>query len=546
MPLIDPTQAFIKETLASHIAANYKYTDQSKKLCAKGTRSKLLEYIGQWLLPQPSNAERIFWVTGIPGSGKSTLSATIVENLCETDKSVSAQYFISRNIPETIDLNNMIPTIAQQLAISSPTAARVLEKALKNGYFANPDKQITSLLLDPIRELSKLRDVVVILIDALDELNDAANRVRHLLSHIAPIDCDLPNNVRFIITSRPEHWTDISKSKKLKRAVFKQYSLATESSVTEVHNFVVARMREIVTERMELTPHEPDWHGWPDPDQLQRLSDKANGLFHYAATALQWIELRIGEDGTACRESAFKRFSEDGLDELDGLYKLILTSWEDVSKPTKDNDRRATRLNGFQHVMGTILVIEEPLLIHEIVALLSDIPKDKFDVTHFLQQMRSVLIPGTTMSFNYATPQTHKSFRDYITSERAPPEFRILTRDAHFMIARSCLDIIVKAGSQGCNGNEYAAIYWHRHLDKAGARCDEEGMWTLLGEMLNEGVVGVWTKNREWLDMFACVASTGWKLLKVRQGQGERPLTDDLYGSKRHMSESWCQSARCW
>ena len=95
MPLNHPTQAFIKEMLASHIAANYKYTDWSKKLCAKGACSKLLEDIEQWLLPQSSNAGHILWVTGIPGSGKSMFSATIVENLCETDTPVSAQYFMS-------------------------------------------------------------------------------------------------------------------------------------------------------------------------------------------------------------------------------------------------------------------------------------------------------------------------------------------------------------------------------------------------------------------------------------------------------------------
>ena len=498
----------------------------------------LLADIEKWLSPQRSNAELIFWVTGIPGSGKSTLSATIAENLRKNHTPVSAQFFISRNVPETTDPNKIIPTIAQQLAVSSPAAARVLEMALKDGYPATRAVQVTSLLLDPIRKLCDSCDAVVILIDALDELKDAAKNVIEILSHIAPIDCELPNNIRFVITSRPEHWADVSKSKKLKHAVFKHYFLATGSSVAEVHSFVVARMKEI-------TPDEPDWRNWPDREQMRRLSNQANGLFHYAATALHWIEQRILEDKTACQKIVFEQFSEDGLGELDGLYKRILTSWEDVYEPIEDNDirakdRRATRLDGFQHVMGTILMLRKPLVIHEIVALLSDIPKDKFDVTNFLQQMRSVLIPGTTTSFNYATPQTHKSFRDYIMSERAPRQFRILTRDAHFLIARSCLDTIVKAGRHGGDGNEYAVTYWHRHVREAGARCDDERMWMLLDEMLNEGVVGVWTKNRKWTDMFVCVASTGWKLLKVRQKQGERHLSDDLYASKRQMSESWC------
>ena len=549
MPLIDRTQDFIKETLASHIAAKYQHTDQSKSLCAHGTRVKLLANIKHWLLSPPSNAERIFWVTGIPGSGKSTLSATIVEILRENDTPVSAQFFISRNIPETIDPNKIIPTIAQQLARSSSTAARVLEKALKNGYPGTRDKQVSRLLLDPIRELSKSRDVVVILIDALDELEDAARSVKEILSHIAPINCDLPNNVRFVITSRPERWADISRSKGLEHAVFRQYSLATESSVKGVHKFVVARMGEIVTRRLGLTSNDPDWDHWLDRHQLQRLSDKANGLFHYAATALEWIEQRIVEDGTAARrETAFEQFSVEGLE---GLYESILTSWwGGVSKPTKDNNkpakptkddaRRATRLNGFKHVIGTILVIRKPLRIHEIVALLSDIPKDKFDVTNFLQQMRCVLIPGTTTSFDDATPQMHKSFRDYITSENAPGDFKIDTMDAHFMTARSCLDIIVKAGSQGGNGKEYAVAYWHEHLREAGAKCDDERMWTLLGKMLNEEVVGVWMENRGLLYKFVCVASTGWKLLEVRQKQGERHLTDDVYGSQRQMSKRCC------
>jgi hypothetical protein len=54
--------------------------------------------------------------------------------------------------------------------------------------------------------------------------------------------------------------------------------------------------------------------------------------------------------------------------------------------------------------------------------------KIAIDVINFLQQMRSVLIPGTTGSFEQATPKMHKFFRDYIMTERAPPGFRILTR----------------------------------------------------------------------------------------------------------------------
>ncbi|KAJ7465634.1 hypothetical protein FB451DRAFT_950876, partial [Mycena latifolia] len=112
---------------------------------------------------------RIFWITGIAGSGKSTLSASVAETLRRKGTPVAAQFFISRNIPETTDPNKIIPTIAQQLSAFSPAAAYIIHDALKHGFISPRKEQAEKLLLAPIRELSKSCDVVIILIDALDE-----------------------------------------------------------------------------------------------------------------------------------------------------------------------------------------------------------------------------------------------------------------------------------------------------------------------------------------------------------------------------------------
>ncbi|KAJ7465614.1 hypothetical protein FB451DRAFT_954516, partial [Mycena latifolia] len=113
---------------------------------------------------------RIFWITGMAGSGKSTLSATVVDDLRKQHTPVAAQFFISRNIPETIDPDKIIPTIAKQLSEFSPAAARVIHDTLKkDGFPPSREEQVKALLLAPIWELSKSCDVVIILIDALDE-----------------------------------------------------------------------------------------------------------------------------------------------------------------------------------------------------------------------------------------------------------------------------------------------------------------------------------------------------------------------------------------
>ncbi|KAJ7728998.1 hypothetical protein B0H16DRAFT_1697281 [Mycena metata] len=457
-----------------------------------------------------STRKRIFWITGIAGTGKSTLSATLVDNLCKKGTPVAAQFFISRNIPETTNPDKILPTIAQQLAEFSPAAAHIIHDTLKDHFPSSRKEQVQALLLAPIRELSRYHNGVVIVIDALDELRDAAKNVLEILSTIAPRDCDLPDNVRFLITSRPEHWADISRSKTLKLTVFRQRALNTDESREEVDNFITARIKQITR-----------WNNWPSDDEVQHLSDKANGLFHYAATVLQWIEGQILQYGTASRKRVFEKFTQMGVGQLEDLYRLILMSFENIDGPAQDADWRASQLRGFQHVIGTILVLDEPATIRQIIALLADIPEDDFDVANFLQRFRSVLIPGTTALFEEATPQMHKSFRDYIMNQHAPAEFRILTGHAHFVTARSCLEVIVKGGSQS-DVVKYSVQHWCKHLRKAveeGVRCKDERMWELFGLMgEEEAVVGIWAATY-LIELFVDVAAAGWGLLKAQDNK---------------------------
>ncbi|KAJ7609387.1 hypothetical protein FB45DRAFT_762344 [Roridomyces roridus] len=262
-----------------------------------------------------------------------------------------------------------------------------------------------------------------------------------------------------------------------------------------------------------------DWDDWPTLDQLDKLSRKADGLFHYATTALQWIEQQIDNIGRPYREKVFDEFAQSGIGQLEDLYKLILGAFDD---PKQNTDTRKEQQLGFQHVVGTILVLEKPLTIHQIIALLGDISRDDFDVIKFLRRLRSVLIPGTTASFEEATPQIHKSFRDYIMGVHAPAEFRILTGHAHMVTARSCMEVIVKAGikpdpEEQDAVEQYSVKHWYQHLRKAveeGATLEDKGMQKVFEQMAEDRVVNVW-KGNSW-QVFIDVAATGWGLLKVR------------------------------
>ncbi|KAJ7806069.1 hypothetical protein B0H14DRAFT_2526258 [Mycena olivaceomarginata] len=272
------------------------------------------------------------------------------------------------------------------------------------------------------------------------------------------------------------------------------------------------------------------WNDWPSDDEVQKLSDKASGLFHYAATALHWIEEQIRNRGTASRKQVFEKFTQMGIGQLEDLYRLILISFENIDSSAQDADWRLSQLRGFQHVIGTILVLYEPLTIRQIIALLADIPEDDFDVKNFMQQMRGVLIPGMTTSFEGATPQMHKSFRDYIMDGHAPAEFCVLTGHAHFVTARSCLEVIVKAGSQSDGVVKYSVQHWCEHFRKAveeSMTWEDGRMEKLFEQMVEEAVVDVW-RAVSW-GVFLDVAAAGWGLLKVRSKYGgEREKSDGL------------------
>ncbi|KAF7377346.1 hypothetical protein MSAN_00155600 [Mycena sanguinolenta] len=511
--LTDPHRTYlesIKEKLTNHIAANHKHTDQNKTVCAENTRVEIQNQIMRWL-SNPTK-KQIFWITGIAGSGKSTLSATLVDNLCKEGTPVAAQFFISRNVPQTIEPKILVTTIALQLAEFSPAAACIIEAALKHGLPGRQEDQVKKLLLAPIWEICKSYDRVIILIDALDELKDAAVVIPNLLSLLAPKskNSDLPDKLRFIVTSRPEYWADISRSKRLNPAVFKQKPLTTDQG--EVHKFIDTRFQKI---KAEMDLEGPQWDNWPSVNQVSKLSTAADGLFHYAATALQWIEQQVRDGGKAARERVFDKFSELGIGHLDKLYRAILTSFEDIDVEAQDTDERKNQLHGFQHVIGTTLVLYEPLTIGQIMALLVDISPDDFDVSNFVRRFRSVLIPSTTTSFEGATPQMHKSFRDYIMGEHAPPEFHIHMGEAHFVTAKSCLEVIVGGDSQSDAVLEYSNRHWYKHLRSAvegEATFQDEGIWNLLGKMVEETNVKI--EKRNAVDVFNDVGTVGWRLLE--------------------------------
>ncbi|KAG8690708.1 hypothetical protein FRC08_010437, partial [Ceratobasidium sp. 394] len=109
---------------------------ESKELyrdeCTPDTRVEVLERLQVWREDEAS--EKIYWLNGMAGTGKTTLSFTLCKQL-ETESRLAANFFCSRQIPSCRDVKCILPTLAYQFANFSYPFRYALSQTLEQ----NPD-----------------------------------------------------------------------------------------------------------------------------------------------------------------------------------------------------------------------------------------------------------------------------------------------------------------------------------------------------------------------------------------------------------------------
>ena len=182
-----------------HHAADAGHSSGNRQGCLKGTRRDVLWQIEHWLMDE--HDRRVFWLNGLAGTGKSTISQTFAK-ISFADGSLGASFFCSRDFEHRSNLHMIFPTLAFQLAYRYPDFQKELLQVLR----ASPDVEQQSLC-------SQMEKVIVgplkttciqtlIIIDALDECKDE-EPASAILSILARYVDQIPK-VKFFITGRPE------------------------------------------------------------------------------------------------------------------------------------------------------------------------------------------------------------------------------------------------------------------------------------------------------------------------------------------------------
>jgi len=394
-------------------------TTIERRGCTAETREQILEDIKSWVI-DPKEA-KVYWMNGMAGTGKTTILYSLCKWL-EEKGHLGGNFFCSRISPLCRDVNNIIPSLAYQLAQYSPAfrskLCNVLEKESQASKL-NAEQQFKKLVQGPMQAVkAAMPESVVVVIDALDEC-DNGYAFRLFLETLLKLAADLP--IKFFVTSRPE-------------PAIREKMLAPgySRSVLHLHNIeesiVAADIKKYLIEA--LGPMSPP----PALNEVEQLAKRAGKLFIYAATVVRYIH----PDDPDVDSSARLRMvlgmvsgSTKQHEELNELYTSILSA---ALNPKR---REEQEVNDILLTLRTVVCAKEPMTA-QTLALLLRLTEDQVHIS--LQPLRSILhvqdgLQGLVSPF-------HASFPDYLFDKLRSGKFYCETAEHSQVLASCCFDLM--------------------------------------------------------------------------------------------------------
>ncbi|KAJ7720468.1 hypothetical protein DFH07DRAFT_784405 [Mycena maculata] len=455
------------------------------KPCVPGTREEVIQDIMSWCKDTSTDSPAVYWLSGMAGTGKSTIAYTICEQLVNGGQAsrLAASFFCWRQSEAARKQRNIIPTLAYNLALQLPGFCQALLESRVDADPPSLKNHLETLILKPwdaaVHDRSGLPPLVVV-VDVLDEVEvDEDYPATFLEDLIKKIEGhqDHLRGLKFFVTSRRDP-----------RIVTAGRALppASVCRLEDVDKIIMDS--DISTYLRASLPR-------LDLDQLHRLSDQADGLFIYAATAVRFIipplqnpppTLNIQKDRLQTLLKMWPDKSRRGTEGLlvDRLYEDLLSQY---LSSMAEHDQKISL-----SIVHTAICAEEPIVVSDIPPLLRRPDMDEEDVIAALLPLHAVLYVSSSPArvFSY-----HKSFTDFMVdptrfSDQTLAEICCPIPAIQVALTRSCFRLmeslrfnICDLGSSFLNDSEveglrkrthekipstlrYACRHWAVHLSK--------------------------------------------------------------------------------
>ena len=446
-----------------------------------GTRVDILNQIEDWII---DSDKQIFWLSGVAGAGKSTISRTVAAS--SASKGILAgSFFFSRGHGSLGQAGQFVTTLVRQLVSLQPwLRPYIANKIMDNEelLLGSLEEQWNGLVIVVFREAAKSvlptrSSKLVFVVDGLDEC-DRQEDVRLMLRLFRGVR-DIPNiKVQVFLTSRREIPLRLGFSK-MPDVVHHDLDLGSVPRQIIEHDisaFLETELGRIAEERQLVD--------WPAPLAIKKLLNKSELLFIYAATVCRFIG-----DPTDLPSERLSIILENNsksalsLSELDTMYTTVLEHSIEKDIPGVVLQRLVQR---FQQVIGSFINLFDVLSPQSLASLL-DLPLEHIDVA--FQPFHSlVYIPSDTRDPLRAI---HPSFREFLLDDHRclNSHFQVNPQQTHLRLFQQCLATMSSSLDQDiCKLRDpsvlideidteiieyhipehvqYACLYWVAHLSK--------------------------------------------------------------------------------
>ncbi|KAF4230403.1 hypothetical protein CNMCM6457_005979 [Aspergillus fumigatiaffinis] len=508
-------------------------------VCLPGTRVELLRDIDNWT-KMPSG-KCIFWLNGMAGTGKSTISRTVAGRL-EGKNLLAASFFFKRGEQDRGNAKMLFSTLAKQVGSTIPQLRPGIQKAIED----DPDiservlsEQFDKLILQPLLAIKQgPAGIIVIVIDALDEC-DQEDDIRVILRLLPRVQTSSSLQLRFLLTSRPElpirlgfkgitnDHQDLILHKIPKPVIEHDITLYFKNKFLELR-----QERELPSE-------------WPGDVAINTLVERAAPLFISATTLYRFIS-----DKKRNPEKRLRAILSDEMNyasKMDSTYLPVLDQLL-----TGQNEREIQQLvEEFKNIVGVIILLATPLSVHTLSRLMS---MELIDIQTHLDLFYSVLdVPSR---LDEPVRILHLSFRDFLLDDlKKETPFWINEREVHHKLTTQCLEVM-RQERHGLRKNicniadnatqrseidryaidrclppdlQYACRYWVHHLVQSHDPANElrQAFSFLQSHLLH------WIEAMSLLDIISEVPGVIQRLQSIAQNAKDFEISELLYDAWR-------------
>jgi hypothetical protein len=446
----------------------------ASEMCLAGTRQQLLADLFAWFDDITPSRERVFWLNGLAGTGKTTVARTIAARAHEQGR-LAAAFFFSRNIAATRSPSAILPTIAYQLAhyqrpfrTAVCTAVGADEDVRDRGIATQAD-----VLFSHLRDDAAPNSPILIVLDALDECYlengcEGGDAVPLLLAQFASVP-----SVKILITSRMDDTIKHMLDRATNRLTL--HDIEADIVQSDIMHYLRHTLEKCARMRRLSSP-------FPTDSDLSQLVKRAGTLFIYAVTVVKWVSDPKAEPNLRLRQVLNQDADEIAFQHklLDGMYLQILTEAAQTSGNPTLHER------SLKNILSTVVLLQEPTNMSALASLAGEDAR----TSAILPLLSAVLLVDETVPVRLF----HPSFPDFI-SDRArcsDKRFLVMRPEGHLRLAIRCLEIMntslrenicdlqdpsmsnsdvvdleLRLDQAVSSELRYASRYWHIHVRSA-------------------------------------------------------------------------------